>query len=97
MVFQYSLLSDSYLLDYSITSSNFQGFIDASGPNTLEWNLKSFRNSKSVEYENRYTELTYGYENDKVNELSITGTDEEKVDEIQWISYKQHFFNSIIF
>ncbi len=94
--FQYSLLSDSYLLDYSITSSNFQGFIDASGPNTLEWNLKSFRNSKSVEYENRYTELTYGYENDKVNELSITGTDEEKVDEIQWISYKQHFFNSIL-
>ncbi len=94
--FQYTLLTDSYLLDYSITSSNFQSFIDASGPNRLEWNLKSFRNSKSVEYENRYTELTYGYENDKVNELSITGTDEEKVDEIQWISYKQHFFNSIL-
>ena len=28
--FQYSLLPDSYLLDYSITSSNFQSFIDAS-------------------------------------------------------------------
>ena len=94
--FQYSLLPDSYLLDYSITSPNFQSFIDPSGLNRLEWNLKSFRNSKSVEYENRYTELTYGYENDKVNELSITGTDEEKVDEIQWISYKQHFFNSIL-
>ena len=94
--FQYSLLPDSYLLDYSITSSNFQSFIDPSGLNRLEWKLKSFRNSKSVEYENRYTELTYGYENDKVNELSITGTDEEKVDEIQWISYKQHFFNSIL-
>ena len=94
--FQYSLLPDSYLLDYSITSSNFQSFIDPSDLNRLEWKLKSFRNSKSVEYENRYTELTYGYENDKVNELSITGTDEEKVDEIQWISYKQHFFNSIL-
>ena len=94
--FQYSLLPDSYLLDYSIASSNFQSFIDPSGLNRLEWNLKSFRNSKSVEYENRYTELTYGYENDKVNELSITGTDEEKVNEIQWISYKQHFFNSIL-
>ena len=94
--FQYSLLPDSYLLDYSITSPNFQSFIDPYGHNRLEWNLKSFRNSKSVEYENRYTELTYGYENDKVNELSITGTDEEKVDEIQWISYKQHFFNSIL-
>ena len=94
--FQYSLLPDSYLLDYSITSPNFQSLIDPSGLNRLEWNLKSFRNSKSVEYENRYTELTYGYENDKVNELSITGTDEEKVDEIQWISYKQHFFNSIL-
>ena len=94
--FQYSLLSDSYLIDYSITSSNFQSFVDVSEPNSLEWSLKSFRNSKSVEYENRYTELTYGYENGKVNELSITGNDEEKVDEIQWISYKQHFFNSIL-
>ena len=94
--FRYSLSSDSYLLDYSITSSNLQNFVDGSELNRLEWSLKSFRNSKSVEYENRYTELTYGYENDKVNELSITGTDEEKVDEIQWISYKQHFFNSIL-
>jgi len=94
--FRYSLLPDSYLLDYSITSSNLQSFVDASELNRLEWSLKSFRNSRSVEYENRYTELTYGYENGKVNELSITGTDEKKVDEIQWISYKQHFFNSIL-
>ena len=94
--FQYSLLPDSYLLDYSITSSNLQNFVNASNLNRLEWSLKSFRNSKSVEYENRYSELTYGYENDKVNELSITGTDEEEVDEIHWISYKQHFFNSIL-
>ena len=94
--FKYSLLPDSYLLNYSITSSNLQNIVDVSEQNRLEWNLKSFRNSKSVEYENRYTELTYGYENDKVNELSITGIDEEKVDEIKWISYKQHFFNSIL-
>ncbi len=94
--FQYSLSPDSYLLDYSITSSNLQSFVDASEINKLEWSLKSFRNSRSVEYENRYTELTYGYENGKVNELSISGNDEEKVDEIQWISYKQHFFNSIL-
>ena len=94
--FQYSLLPNSYLLDYSITSSNLNSFADTSELNRFEWNLKSFRNSKSVEYENRYTELTYGYENDKVNELSITGTDEENVDQIQWISYKQHFFNSIL-
>ena len=45
--------------------------------------------------ENRYTELTYGYENDKVNELSITGTDEKLMESMD--SYKQHFlirFNS---
>ena len=94
--YRYSLLPNSYLLNYSIASSNLQDIIDTSEQNRLEWNLKSLRNSKSVEYENRYTELTYGYENDKVNELSITGVDEETVDEIQWISYKQHFFNSIL-
>ena len=94
--FRYSLLPNSYLLNYSIASSNLQGIIDTSEQKRLEWSLKSFRNSKSIEYENRYTELTYGYENDKVNELSITGVDEETVDGIQWISYKQHFFNSIL-
>ena len=94
--YRYSLLPNSYLLNYSIASPYLQDIIDTSEQNRLEWNLKSLRNSKSVEYENRYTELTYGYENDKVNELSITGVDEETVDEIQWISYKQHFFNSIL-
>ena len=30
-----------------------------------------FLNSKSIDYENRYTELTYGYDGDKVDYLSL--------------------------
>ena len=33
---------------------------------------------------------------EKVNELSIAGEDKEVIDEVQWIGYKQHFFNSIL-
>ena len=80
----------------SILSSGMQGIINQNKPQNLSWDLKALRNSRSVEYENRYTELTYGYEGEKVNELSIAGEDEEQVEDVQWIGYKQHFFNSIL-
>ena len=43
-----------------------------------------------------YTELTYGYEDDKVDYLSATGEDQETENEVRWVSFRQHFFSSII-
>ena len=96
IAFRYALSPNDFMVDFSILSEGMQGVINPNKAQSLSWDLKALRNSRSVEYENRYTELTYGYEGEKVNELSIAGEDEEQVEDVQWIGDKQHFFNSIL-
>ncbi len=62
----------------------------------MNWQTDLFRNSKSIDYESRYTQLTYAYEEDKVDNLSLSGEDEEVENKVRWISYRQHFFSSIL-
>ena len=94
-VIEYRLLPDSYKVDYRVRTQNMQSYI-AGEKSQLEWKTQAFRNSKSLDYESRYTELSYRYRGDKVDELGITGTDEETVDELQWISFRQHFFSAVL-
>ena len=96
IAFRYALSPNDFMVDFSILSEGMQGMINQNKAQSLSWDIKALRNSRSIEYENRYTELTYGYEGEKVNELSIAGEDEEQVEDVQWIGYKQHFFNSIL-
>ena len=96
IAFRYALRPADFMIDFAIQSQGMQTVINQNIPQELIWDLTAFRNSRSIEYENRYTELTYGYEEEKVNELSISGSDKETVEDVQWIGYKQHFFNSIL-
>ena len=64
-------------------------------PNIV-WKTDVFRNSRSIDYENRYTEYTFGYEEDRVDYLSLNGSDQETRQSIRWISYRQHFFSAIL-
>ena len=94
--FVYSLSKESYFVDFNIKSQGVSNILSSKNYPKVTWKSNAFRNSKSIDYENRYTELTYGYESDKVDYLSLSGDDEELVDEVRWISYRQHFFSSII-
>ena len=62
----------------------------------MDWKTTTFRNSISIDYENRYTEFTFGYEEDRVDYLSLNGEDKETREGIRWISYRQHFFSAIL-
>ncbi|WP_209405390.1 membrane protein insertase YidC [Pseudozobellia sp. WGM2] len=94
--YRYEMKEDDYLVDFTIRSQGLNGVIDGSRPVELEWSLKGFRHDQSVEYENRYTELTYNYEDDKIDYLSVSSDDEETEEDVKWLSYKQHFFSSIL-
>ncbi len=94
--FVYSLSKESYFVDFNIKTQGISNILSSKNYPKVTWKSNAFRNSKSIDYENRYTELTYGYESDKVDYLSLSGDDEELVDEVRWISYRQHFFSSII-
>jgi len=94
--FVYSLNKESYFVDFNIKSQGVSNILSSKNYPKVTWKSNAFRNSKSIDYENRYTELTYGYESDKVDYLSLSGDDEELIEEVRWVSYRQHFFSSII-
>ena len=94
--FVYSIDPKTYLIDFAIKSEGMSSLIDFKENPIIEIKNRVFRNSKSIDYENRYTELTYGYEQDKVDYLSATGEDEEVENEVRWVSFRQHFFSTII-
>ncbi|MDO6518892.1 membrane protein insertase YidC [Zobellia uliginosa] len=94
--FRYEMKKGDYLVDFTIRSQGLNGIIDSSKPVELSWKLKGIRHSKSVEYENRYTELTYNHDDGKIDYLSLTSDDEETEEDVKWISYRQHFFSSIL-
>ena len=93
--FKYTLYNQGYKLGIDITSEGLED-IFVSEDFLLNWKTDLFRNSKSIDYEGRYTQLTYGYEDDKVDNLSLSGQDEEIENKVRWISYRQHFFSSIL-
>jgi YidC/Oxa1 family membrane protein insertase len=94
--FIYRIDTENFLVDFSVKSSGIASLLDKSEPAELEWEKSAFRNSRSIDYESRYTELTYGYEDDKVDYLSLSSSDEETVQEVRWVSFRQHFFSAIL-
>jgi YidC/Oxa1 family membrane protein insertase len=90
------LIQKRFLVDFSIQSSGISALLDSSEPAVLSWETSAYRNSKSIDYEGRYTELTYGYEGDKIDYLSLSGSDEESPEQVRWISFRQHFFSAIL-
>jgi len=63
--YRYVMKPNEYMLDFSIRTQGLSQVLDTSKPIDLEWQIKGFRNEKSVTYENRYTELVYEYEDGK--------------------------------
>ncbi|NNE31559.1 MAG: membrane protein insertase YidC [Winogradskyella sp.] len=94
--YRYELKPDDYMIDFSIKSQGLSGVFNTSQAISLDWKQKQLRHAKSISYENRYTRLTYMYEEDRVDKLSQMGDDEETVDDVEWLSYRQHFFSSIL-
>ena len=94
--YRYEMKPDDYLIDFTVRSQGLNGVVNTSKPVKLEWKLKAIRHSKSVKYENRYTEIMRNFDDGKVDYLSAGGDDEETDEDVQWISYKQHFFTSIL-
>ena len=96
IAFVYTLPEDGYNVSVQIKTQGVARLLNANSPPQLEWRSNTFRNSRSIDYEGRYTELTYGYDGDRVDYLSLSGTDEETVSNIRWISFRQHFFSAIL-
>jgi len=94
--FEYKIPESGYMIDYEITSTGMSSLINKDSDIFLNWSLDAFRQAKSVDYENRYSQLLYQYDGDDTNYLSSYSDSEDEEDSVNWISYGQHFFNSIL-
>ena len=92
----YTITPDDYMLGFNIRSKGLSGILDSNKNANFEWDLKALRQDQSITFENRYTRLSYEYEGDKTGKLSQAGEDDETLDKVSWISYRQHFFSSIL-
>ena len=94
--FSYSFPKNGNLFSFSVKTIGMSAILNTNLAPELSWKTDVFRNSRSIDYENRYTEFTFGYEDDRVDYLSLSGNDEETRENIRWISYRQHFFSAIL-
>ena len=91
--FRYTLKPGEYLMDFDIRS---EGLALSGSEVPLRWTLKAIRQDASVLYENRYTRLTYRHEGDNISKLSAGGEDDDTEADVRWMSFRQHFFSSIL-
>jgi YidC/Oxa1 family membrane protein insertase len=94
--YRYVMKDNDHMLEFSIRTQGLENVLNTSKAPSLEWNLKAYRNEKSVSYENRYTELIYEYEGGKDNYLSNVSDKEDTVDEVTYVAFKQHFYSSVL-
>jgi YidC/Oxa1 family membrane protein insertase len=92
----YTLPESGYRFGFQVIAQGVSNSLDSSIPASFTWRMDGFRHAKSAQYENRYTQLAYNYEGDKYSSLSAAGDDDKKRENVGWVSYRQHFFSSII-
>ena len=94
--YRYVLKPNEYMMDFSVRSQGLNSVLNTSNPLDLEWNLKAYRNEKSVSYENRYAEIVYEYEDGKDSYTGQGESDTEEPTDVTYVAFKQHFFTSIL-
>ncbi|WP_121666270.1 membrane protein insertase YidC [Mesonia aquimarina] len=94
--YYYKLEPNDYMVDFQLRSQGLNGVISQNNKINLDWRIKGYRHAKSITYENKYTEILWEYESDKVDYTGGSELDEDSDEEISWVAFKQHFFTSVL-
>ncbi|MGL5113558.1 MAG: membrane protein insertase YidC, partial [Flavobacterium sp.] len=94
--YKYVIRPNDYMIGFDILSQGLNKVLNTTKPLDLEWDLKAFRNEKSISYENKYTELYFEHKDGKIDYAGLGAKEEETVEKPTFIAFKQHFFASIL-
>ena len=94
--YRYELKPNDYMLGFSVRTQGLDNIINSSQEINLDWQFTGYRHAKSITYENRYTRLTYKHDENKIDKLAQASDDEETETDVDWFSFRQHFFSSIL-
>jgi len=95
----YALEYNSFLVDFNIKMQGMNQYIAGNQSYlNFNWTYDVPRQEKISQFgEDGYTNITYKFNEDEVNNLSKSKSDEEGLTTpVKWISFKQLFFNSTI-
>jgi YidC/Oxa1 family membrane protein insertase len=92
--YRYEIKEDDYMIDFTVRSQGLSDVINAANPINLNWDLKTLRNEKSLSYEQQNSYLHYN--TDEVDCFTYTSDEEDTVEGVSWVGYKQHFFSSVL-
>jgi YidC/Oxa1 family membrane protein insertase len=91
--YYYEIKPNDYMIDFAIRSQGLNNVINTSQNLNLDWELNAYRNEKSAYAEDMYSWYYYKAEDD-VDYLSKD--DNETIEDVDWVVFKQHFFTSIL-
>ncbi|CAD0009008.1 membrane protein insertase YidC [Flavobacterium chungangense] len=94
--YKYILKPNDYLVGFDVRSQGLNKVLNSSKSLDLQWDLKTYRNEKSISYENRYAEIYYNYEEGKESYVGQGDHKEENPEKVDYIAFKQHFFTTIL-
>ncbi|NDP26609.1 MAG: membrane protein insertase YidC [Flavobacterium sp.] len=94
--YKYVLKPNDYMIGFDVRSQGLNKALNTAKPLDLEWNLKTYRNEKSISYEDRYTDIRYEYEGGKDSSTGLGKDTEDTPVKVSYIAFKQHFFSTIL-
>ena len=94
--YKYILKPNDYMVDFDIRSQGLNKVLNTAKPLDLEWDVKTYRNEKSISYENSYTEIYFENKEGKIDYAGLGQTEEADLEKATFIAFKQHFFSTIL-
>lgn len=96
--FVYRLKGNSYMLDFDIETHNMENVIAANNSYfDLNWNIVAPKNEKDMKMERNNTTVYYRFTNEDYDYINPAKDVNEKLSSgINWISFKQHYFSSVL-
>jgi YidC/Oxa1 family membrane protein insertase len=94
--YKYILKPNDYMIGFDLRSQGLNKVLNTSKPLDLDWSLKTYRNEKSISYENRYTDIYFEHKEGKIDYVAQGQNKEENAEKATYVAFKQHFFATIL-
>jgi YidC/Oxa1 family membrane protein insertase len=94
--YKYILKPNDFMIGFDLRSQGLNKVLNTAKPLDLEWSLKTYRNEKSISYENRYTDVYFEHEDGKIDYVAQGQNKEEDSNKTTFVAFKQHFFSTIL-
>ena len=96
----YSLKGDSYKVGLNIVTSGLQGVLAQGQAINLNWSATLTQKEKDLKSEReRYSGAYFNHGDNELDHIGSSESEEKTIgedDDIKWISFKQHFFSSVL-